>query len=201
MPWIGPSIVGARLRPRPMRLNLQSLSSQCVIIDTAKEHDNLRACELCAGIKEGEIAVFDKGYTDFDHLLDLDKRGVNWVTRAKENMNYQVVEKLPLNGHPKILADEIMTLRDSKKSAPEIMRRVVALVEVDGAEREMVFLTNQLFWSPNTVADLYRCRWEIEVFFKQIKQTLRSRISWGTTPTRCAGRSGWRCWSMCSCAI
>jgi hypothetical protein len=156
-----------------MRLNLQSLLPQCVIIDTAKEHDNLRARELCAGIKEGEIVIFDKGYIDFDHLLDLDNRGVNWVTRAKENMNYEVVEKLPLQGHPKILADEIITLKDSKTSAPELMRRVVALVEVEGAEREMVFLTNQLLWSPNTVADLYRCRWEIEVFFKQIKQTLQ----------------------------
>lgn len=156
-----------------MRLNLQSLLPQCVIIDTAKEHDNLRARELCAGIKEGEIVIFDKGYIDFDHLLDLDERGVNWVTRAKDNLNYEVVEKLPLQGHPKILADEIITLRDSRKSAPEVMRRVVALVEVDGQEREMVFLTNQLFWSPNTVADLYRSRWEIEVFFKQIKQTLQ----------------------------
>jgi hypothetical protein len=156
-----------------LRLNLQSLLPQCVIIDTAREHDNLRARELCAGIKEGEIAIFDKGYLDFDHLLDLDQRGVNWVTRAKENMQYEVVEQLPIADHPKILADEIITLRDERKRAPEIMRRVVALVEVDGEEREMVFLTNQLGWSPNTVADLYRCRWEIEVFFKQIKQTLQ----------------------------
>ena len=53
------------------------------------------------------------------------------------------------------------------------MRRVVALVEIDGEEREMVFLTNNLEWSPRSVADLYRCRWQIEVFFKQIKQTLQ----------------------------
>lgn len=71
------------------------------------------------------------------------------------------------------MADELITLTDERKAAPEVMRRVVALVEVDGQEREMVFLSNQLAWSPNTVADLYRCRWEIEVFFKQIKQTLQ----------------------------
>ena len=53
------------------------------------------------------------------------------------------------------------------------MRRVVALVEIDGQEREMTFLTNNLEWSPRSVADLYRCRWQIEVFFKQIKQTLQ----------------------------
>src|ERR1051325_9878856 len=52
-------------------------------------------------------------------------------------------------------------------------RRIVALVEVDGQEREMIFLTNNLEWSAQTVVDLYQCRWEIEVFFKQIKQTLQ----------------------------
>ena len=156
-----------------LRLNLQSLLPQCVIVDTAGEHDNVRARELCAGVQAGEVVIFDKGYIDFAHLLDLDNRGVNWVTRAKENMKYEVVKKLCIESYPKILADEIIMLSDGRKSAPEIMRRVVGLVEVDGEERQMVFLTNQLFWSPNTVADLYRCRWQIEVFFKQIKQTLQ----------------------------
>ena len=53
------------------------------------------------------------------------------------------------------------------------MRRVRALVEVDGKEREMEFLTNNVSWSATSVADLYRCRWQIEVFFKQIKQSLQ----------------------------
>jgi hypothetical protein len=156
-----------------MRLNLQSLLPQCVIIDTAKQHDNLRARELCAGIKEGEIVIFDKGYLDFDHLRDLGHRGINWVTRAKENMQSEVVEKLPTTNYPGILADDIITLQNWRQSAPEIMRRVAAVVEVQGEPREMTFLTNNLHWSPNSVADLYRCRWEIEVFFKQIKQTLQ----------------------------
>ena len=64
-------------------------------------------------------------------------------------------------------------LRNPNKPAPELMRRVVALVHIDGQERELVFLTNNLEWSPRSVADLYRCRWQIEVFFKQIKQTLQ----------------------------
>jgi hypothetical protein len=156
-----------------MRLNLQSLLPQCAIIDTAKEHDNPRARELCAGVRDGEIVIFDKAYLDFDHLRDLHRRGVYWVTRAKDNMSYEVVKALPVEGQPKILADEIISLKDERKAAPELMRRVRALVEVDGQTREMVFLTNHLLWSPNSVADLYRCRWEIEVFFKQIKQTLQ----------------------------
>lgn len=62
---------------------------------------------------------------------------------------------------------------DSRANYPQPMRRVRALVEVDGKEREMEFLTNNLQWSARSVADLYRCRWQIEVFFKQIKQSLQ----------------------------
>ena len=156
-----------------MRLNLQSLLPSFVIVDTAGEHANKRAREVCAGVKSGEIVLFDKGYVDFEHLLDLDRRGVFWVTRAKDNLAYEVVSTMPASNDSKILRDEIIQLRDPNKAAPELMRRVVALVEVDGQEREMVFLTNNLTWSPRSVADLYRCRWEIEVFFKQIKQTLQ----------------------------
>jgi hypothetical protein len=156
-----------------MRLNLQSLLPNFVIIDTAGEHDNKRAWELCAGIKSGEIVLFDKGYVDFEHLRDLEERGVFWVTRAKDNLAYEVVGAMPASNDPKILRDEIIQLSNPKQAAPELMRRVVALVEVDGEEREMVFLTNNLTWSPRSVADLYRCRWQIEVFFKQIKQTLQ----------------------------
>ena len=156
-----------------MRLNLQSLLPSMVIVDTAAEHDNRRARELCAGIKSGEIVLFDKGYVDFSHLRDLDERGVFWVTRAKDNMAYDVVQAMPRSGDEKILSDEIIMLRNPNKAAPDLMRRVMAVVVVDGEERVMTFLTNNLQWSPRSVADLYRCRWQIEVFFKQIKQTLQ----------------------------
>ena len=156
-----------------MRLNLQSLLPNFVIVDTAGEHDNKRARELCAGVRSGEIVLFDKGYVDFSHLRDLDERGVCWVTRAKDNMAYDVVQAMPQSKDEKILRDEVIVLRNSNQAAPELMRRIVALVEIDGVEREMVFLTNNLEWSPRSVADLYRCRWQIEVFFKQIKQTLQ----------------------------
>ena len=75
----------------------------------------------------------------------------------------------------RILRDEIIALRTAGALAsyPEVMRRITALVEIDGREVEMVFLTNNMEWSPASVADLYRCRWSIEAFFKQIKQTLQ----------------------------
>src|SRR5215472_17425154 len=156
-----------------MRLNLQSLLPNFVIIDTAGEHDNKRARELCAGIQSGEIVLFDKGYVDFEHLRHLDERGIYWVSRAKENMAYEVIQKMPRSRDEKILEDKNVALSNPNKAAPELMRRILALVEIDGQQREMVFLTNNLQWSPRSVADLYRCRWQIEVFFKQIKQTLQ----------------------------
>ena len=61
----------------------------------------------------------------------------------------------------------------SRRLYPAWFRRVVALVEVDGKWREMTFLSDNLEWSAQTIADLYRCRWDIEVFFKEIKQTLQ----------------------------
>src|SRR5271156_3298812 len=114
-----------------MRLNLQSLLPSFVLVDTAAEHDNKRARELCAGLKSGEIVLFDKGYVDFLHLLDLDLRGIFWVTRAKENMAYEVMGKMPASQDPKILRDEVIVLSNQNKPAPDLMRRVVALVQID----------------------------------------------------------------------
>ena len=156
-----------------LRLDLHSFLPRFAIIDTAKENDAKRSRELCAGIRPGEIVVFDKAYLDFAHLFDLLKRGVFWVTRAKDNMVYEVLHALPVSG--RILRDEIIALSNATAQAdyPELMRRITALVEIDGVEQEMVFLTNNMEWSPASVADLYRCRWSIEAFFKQIKQTLQ----------------------------
>jgi hypothetical protein len=77
---------------------------------------------LCAGIKSGEIVLFDKGYVDFGHLRDLDERGAFWVTRAKDNMAYDVVRKMPKSKDEKILRDEVIVLSNPNKLAPELMR-------------------------------------------------------------------------------
>jgi hypothetical protein len=88
--------------------------------------------------------------------------------RGRED-RYHVRERRAVTG--RILRDAIvkLTLRKTHRDYPAIVRRVVARVEVDGVEREMTFLTNQLDWVASSVGDLYRCRWQIEVFFKQIK--------------------------------
>jgi hypothetical protein len=157
-----------------LRLDLHSFLPRFAIIDTARENDAKRSRELCAAIRAGEIVVFDKAYVDFTHLFDLLQRGVFWVTRAKENMVFKVIGELPVAAG-NILHDQLIILSGAAaaKDYPEVLRRIVALVEIDGGEQEMVFLTNNLDWSPVSVADLYRCRWSIEAFFKQIKQTLQ----------------------------
>jgi hypothetical protein len=159
-----------------LRLNLQSFLPSFAIVDTAKDNDNKRAREVCASIHEGEIVLFDKAYVDFEHLCDLDERGISWVTRAKDNMAYTGVRRRLSKPKGRVLRDDEITLRVEKTRAAyggKRLRRVVALVEVDGQEREMMFITNNFDWAASTVADLYKCRWQIEVFFKQIKQTLQ----------------------------
>jgi IS4 transposase len=176
-----------------LRLDLQSFLPRFAIIDTAREADAKRARELCAGIRAGEIVIFDKAYVDFDHLWDLEQRGVFWVTRAKENQQFEVLQAYPVKEGGKIVSDELVGLKIalSQKAYPQLMRRIVAWVEVEGQERRMTFLTNQLTWSPESVVELYRCRWQIEVFFKQIKQTLQLADFLGTS----AHAVRWQVWT------
>jgi hypothetical protein len=158
-----------------MRLDLQSFLPGYAIVDQAKGHDNQKARELCSGLKAGEIAVFDMAYVAYEHLNELTARGVWWVSRVPARIACRVVKKLQRKAEGTILKDELigMTGPKTKTLYPGALRRVVALVEIDGKEVEMEFLTNNLEWQPQSIADLYKCRWQIEVFFKQIKQTLQ----------------------------
>jgi IS4 transposase len=176
-----------------LRLDLQSFLPRFAIVDTARHADAKRAREVCAGIKAGEIVIFDKAYVDFDHLADLTLRLVFWVTRAKDNLSYKVNRCLQRRPQGKILRDELIVLKSaaSRQTYPDQLRRIVALVEVDGREVEMVFLSNNLEWSAQSILELYRCRWEIEVFFKQIKQTLQLADFLGTS----ANAVRWQIWT------
>lgn len=158
-----------------LRLDLQSFLPRFAIVDSARHSDSKKAWEVCAGIAAGEIVIFDRAYVDFEHLFHLHERSVFWVTRAKQGMRYRVMETRPQNPSGNIVSDEIILLKRDVAVAkfPDVMRRVAAWVEIDGKWHKMVFLTNHLEWSAQSVADLYRSRWQIEVFFKEIKQTLK----------------------------
>ena len=176
-----------------LRLDLQSFLPRFAIVDTARHNDAKRAREVCAAIKAGEIVIFDKAYVDFAHLADLCMRLVFWVTRAKDNLRFKVVRRYQYRAEGKILRDDLIRLTTpvSRQAFPQWMRRIVALVEVDGKEVEMVFLSNNLQWSAASIVELYRCRWQIEVFFKQIKQTLQLADFLGTS----ANAVRWQVWT------
>jgi len=176
-----------------LRLDLQTFLPRFALVDTAGEHESLRAREVCAGVRAGEIVIFDKAYVDFTHLADLSARDVFWVTRAKDNLRCRVIRKFQHGVQGNILRDDLIVLTSSPsaKAYPVELRRVVALFEVDGELREMVFLANNLEWSAQTIADLYRSRWRIEVFFKQIKQTLQLADFLGNS----ANAVRWQVWT------
>lgn len=158
-----------------LRLNLQSFLPQFAIVDTARESDPRRAREICADIDKGEIVIFDKAYIDLEHLFDLARRGVFWVTRVKDNMQFLCRKKLLKRPTGSIIQDDLILLKnkDSRKKYPDKIRLVIAWVEINGEKTAMSFMTNNMQWAPGSVADLYKARWSIEAFFKQIKQTLQ----------------------------
>ena len=175
-----------------LRLDLHSFLPRFVLVGSAGEHDAHRAAEMCAGVRAGEIVIFDKAYADFAHLWVLDQRQVYWVTRARTNLRFKVLKRRQ-RPEGKILCDDQILLKSFRthRKYPQGFRRVVALVEVDGVEREMTFLTNNFKWAAGTVAELYRCRWQIEVFFKQIKQTLQLADFLGNS----ANAVRWQLWT------
>ena len=138
-----------------LRLDLHSFLPSFAVVGTAGQHDNRRARELCATLLSGEIVLFDKAYVDFIHLCELAVRGVQWVTRAKDNMRFRVRKNLT-KGKPNIIKDQLVVLTGKHKGVE--VRRVEAWVEIDNEWRRMVFITNNLEWSPRTVCDLYRRR-------------------------------------------
>jgi len=157
-----------------LRLDLHSFLPEYVLVRSAATNDLAESYELCAGVRAGEIVVFDKAYVGYEHLHTLSARGVFWVTRAKDNTQYKVVGQHS-EPHGRIIGDVRIRLTDRKTAlkCPGVLRLVEAIVEVDGKPKQMVFLTNNMQWASSSVCDLYRSRWGIEVFFKEIKQTLQ----------------------------
>lgn len=155
-------------------LNLQTFLPNMLIIREAKAHDSNFSRELCAALRDGEIVVWDKAYNDFAHLFDLDLRGIFWVNRGKDNMTYEFVRELSAP-RGKIIRDVAIRLTGQNTASEYAgkIRLVEAWVEVKGKLVRMTFITNNFGWSANSICGLYKARWGIEVFFKQIKQNLQ----------------------------
>jgi hypothetical protein len=127
----------------------------------------------------GTILVFDRGYTDYKWFASLSKQGVYFVTRQRWNSYAKVVKELPLPEKGNILADQMVMLGHRGYRTGEAVRRVVVRDPKTGKKVE--FLTNQLNFAASTIAKIYRDRWQIETFFKALKQSLRVKTFVGTS--------------------
>jgi hypothetical protein len=128
----------------------------------------------------GSIVVFDRGYNDYLWFTELTLFDVGFVTRMKDNCRYEVVQSRPARGRG-VLRDEIVTLttHHAEVDRQPVRLRRIEFLDPDG--KEYVFLTNRLDLAAATIAEIYRQRWQIESFFKAIKQNLRIKTFVGTS--------------------
>ena len=127
------------------------------------------------------IVVVDRGYTDYALFGRWTKEGVYFVTRLKDNAIYEVVEEIQVPENRNIRSDQIIrrSSEQAQKDCPCLLRRVV--VWDPEQEREIVLLTNQIAFGATTIAAIYQERWEIELFFKALKQNLKVKTFVGTS--------------------
>ena len=132
-------------------------------------------------IEAGAIYVMDRGYQDFERLYKINQSLAFFVTRAKRNFDFKRMYSKRVDKATGVLCDQIVTLQGfyAKKSYPDKLRRI-NYYDADKKKR-LVFLTNNFLLPAVTIADIYRCRWQVELFFKWIKQHLRIKAFYGTS--------------------
>ena len=144
-----------------------------------EKHPNTK--KECFGLSSGSILAFDRGYIDYDLFRTLDEQGIFFVTRTKKNTSVFVTKALPLVGEPGVLKDEHIAFSDD----PQMLRfghdlRRVTFFDTE-KQKEYEFITNNFELSAGTIAQIYKHRWQIELFFKWIKQHLKVRSFLGTS--------------------
>lgn len=142
------------------------------VLTEGREHEVRMARAL--KLETGSIIVLDRGYNDYELFAQWSDTGVWFVTRLKRNAAYEVVEEQAVPKNRNILKDEIIWLPGAPTQAngeAYLFRRIE--VAVNGKAEPLVLLTNHLTFGPTTVAAVYKDRWQIELFFKALKQNLR----------------------------
>lgn len=150
-------------------------------ITDGKTADNKGAYDI--PLLKNSVIVADRFYNDFSLLNVWDSSGVFFVVRHKDNIQYTIIKEnnLPENKHPHLLKDEIIELKNksSKQKYPKRLRRVAVWDDINKQVIELI--TNQLKWCANTIAELYKSRWQVEIFFRDIKQLLNIKSFIGTS--------------------
>lgn len=160
-------------------LDHQGLLPSYAVVTEGRVHESRVARTL--RFEPGTIVVFDRGFTDYDWFASLDADGVFFVTRLKDNADYGVVERRPVPQRGPVQRDEIIFLYKLARQGGRdlFLRRIEVWDEVH--QRTLVFLTNHRGLAASTIAAIYRQRWQIELFFKALKQNLRIQTFVGTS--------------------
>jgi len=155
------------------------LPSYAIMTD-GKKHDVTVAKQTT--FPSESVLVVDKAYVDYKWLYELDSTGVFFVTRLKSNADIKITQQFLTNErHNHILSDEDIALTGfySSKDYPKSLRIVKAYDEKN--QQELVLLTNNLSWTADTISQLYKARWDVEVFFKHLKQMFKVNTFVGTS--------------------
>jgi hypothetical protein len=148
------------------------------VITEGKQHEVRVARQL--QYEPGTLLVMDRGYNDYAWFADLTRQGVYFVTRMKDNADYIVVEDRELPHRKGLLRDQVICFYKQARDGQEGYFRRVEFYDEE-QDRVLVFLTNHLTLAAATVAAVYKQRWQIELFFKALKQSLRVKTFVGTS--------------------
>jgi hypothetical protein len=150
-----------------------------VLITEARRSDVKMAAAF--PLNPGSIVVMDRGYNDYALFGKWTDQKIYFVTRLKENAAYEALEEGPVPADRNILSDQLIRFTGEKaqKDCPCLLRRVVVWDPIN--EHEIVLLTNLQDFGPTTIAAIYKDRWEIELFFKALKQNLKMKTFVGTS--------------------
>jgi hypothetical protein len=129
----------------------------------------------------GTVVVMDRGYIDYDWFVQLTHQGVYFVTRLKDNAAFEVVENLKVPAASNILKDQIIFFYNQAVPDREHFFRIVEIWDEE-KQRSFTFLTNNMKFAASTIAATYKDRWQVELFFKAIKQNLKIKTFLGTNP-------------------
>jgi hypothetical protein len=148
-------------------------------ISNGKKHDVTVARQV--PLVPGSIVAMDRGYNDYRLFCYWTDSGIYFVTRLKENADYVIVKEQTVPQDRNILSDQLIRFNGekAKKDCPHILRMVVVWDE--DQQREIVLLTNHLEFGSTTISAIYKDRWQIELFFKAIKQNLKIKTFVGTS--------------------
>ena len=148
------------------------------VVSDGKQAD-IRAAKRMS-FAPGTMLVFDRGYADYDWWLSLTEQKVFFVTRLKDNADYVVVEQWAVPGKGKVHKDEVIALVKLEKEAKDCFLRRIE-VWIEETQETLVFVTNHLSLAASTIAAIYKERWQIELFFKALKQSLKVKTFVGTS--------------------